>query len=63
MGSSAQSRRRRRKIIALALLPLVLALHIYLVMLGGPWRTFALVEAGFGAFLALLLRDFKPLNP
>jgi hypothetical protein len=31
----------RKKIIALVLLPLVIALHIYLVWLGGGWRIFA----------------------
>lgn len=44
------------------LIPVVLALHIYLIRLGGVWRTFALVEAAIGVFLALLLRDNKKLN-
>ncbi len=48
--------------IALLLLPLVLALHLYLVWLGGAWRIFALVEATFGIMLALLLRDIKKLD-
>jgi hypothetical protein len=52
----------RKKIIALLLLPLVIALHVYLVWLGGGWRIFALVEAGFGVFLALILRDAKKLD-
>jgi hypothetical protein len=52
----------RKKIIALVLLPLVIALHIYLVWLGGGWRIFALVEAGFGVFLALILRDVKKME-
>lgn len=52
----------RKKIIALLLLPLVIALHVYLVWLGGCWRIFALVEAGFGVFLALILRDAKKLD-
>jgi hypothetical protein len=51
-----------KKILALTLLPLVLALHVYLVWLGGGWRVFALVEAGFGIFLALILRDLKKLD-
>jgi hypothetical protein len=51
-----------KKILALILLPLVLALHVYLVWLGGGWRVFALVEAGFGIFLALILRDLKKLD-
>jgi hypothetical protein len=52
----------RKKLIALVLLPLVIALHIYLVWLGGGWRIFALVEAGFGVFLALILRDVKKME-
>jgi hypothetical protein len=51
-----------KNILALILLPLVLALHVYLVWLGGGWRVFALVEAGFGIFLALILRDLKKLD-
>jgi hypothetical protein len=31
-------------------------------VLGGPWRTFALIEAGSGIFLALLLHDIKKLG-
>ncbi len=52
----------RKKMIALLLLPLVLALHLYLVWLGGAWRIVALVEAALGIFLALLLRDIKKLG-
>ncbi len=52
----------RKKLIALILLPLVVALHVYLVWLGGGWRIFALVEAGFGIFLALILREVKKLD-
>ncbi len=52
----------RKKLIALLLLPPVIGLHFYLVWLGGPWRVFALIEAGFGIFLALLLRDVKKLE-
>ncbi len=53
---------RKKKLLALVLLPLVVALHVYLVWLGGGWRIFALVEAAFGIFLALLLRDLKKLD-
>ncbi len=53
---------QKKKLVALVLLPLVVALHIYLVWLGGGWRIFALVEAGFGIFLALVLRDVKKLD-
>ena len=52
----------RKKVAALILLPLVLALHLYLIYLGGGWRIFALVEAGLGVFLALILRDVKRLG-
>jgi hypothetical protein len=52
----------KKKIVALILLPVVIALHVYLVWLGGGWRIFALVEAGFGIFLALILRDAKKLD-
>ncbi len=52
----------RKKLIALILLPLVVALHFYLVWLGGGWRIFALVEAALGIFLALVLRDLKKLD-
>jgi hypothetical protein len=41
-------KRQSRRLLALLLLLPVLALHIYLVVLGGPWRTFALIDAGFG---------------
>jgi len=52
----------KKKIVVLVLLPLVVALHVYLVWLGDGWRIFALVEAGFGAFLALILRDANKLG-
>ncbi len=52
----------RKKMFALVLLPLVVALHFYLIWLGGGWRIFALVEAGIGIFLALALRDIKKLD-
>lgn len=44
------------------MIPLVLALHVWLISLGGVWRTFAIVEAAIGVFLALLMRDIKRLN-
>jgi hypothetical protein len=52
----------RKRIAALVLLPLILALHLYLIYLGNGWRIFALVEAGLGIFLALVLRDLKRLD-
>ncbi len=53
---------RRKRIALLVIVPLALALHAYLIWLGGPWRVFALVEAGFGIFLALIIRDAKRLG-
>ena len=53
---------RRKKIALLIIIPLALALHLWLLALGGVWRTFALVEAAIGVFLALMLRDIKKLN-
>jgi hypothetical protein len=52
----------RKKLAALILLPLILALHFYLIYLGGGWRIFAMVEAGLGIFLALILRNAKWLD-
>jgi len=52
----------RKRIAALVLLPLILALHFYLIYLGNGWRIFALVEAGLGIFLGLVLRDLKRLD-
>jgi hypothetical protein len=51
-----------RKIALLIIIPVALALHVCLISLGGPWRTFALVEAAIGVFLALLIRDIRKLN-
>ena len=53
---------RRKKVALLIILPVALGLHVWLISLGGVWRTFALVEAAIGVFLALLLRDVKKLN-
>ncbi len=53
---------RKKRIALLILIPLALALHVWLLYLGGAWRTFAIVEAAIGVFLALLLRDVKKLN-
>jgi hypothetical protein len=53
---------KNRRIALVILIPLALALHVWLIRLGGVWRTFALVEAAIGVFLALLLRDIKKLN-
>jgi hypothetical protein len=54
--------RGKRLIVLLALLPIALALHVYLVWLGGGWRVFALVELGVGAFVALAMREAKRLD-
>lgn len=56
------AQRRRKWIVLAVVLPLALVLHIYLIWLGGAWRIFALVEAGFGVFVALLLRDLKRIG-
>ena len=53
---------RRKKIALLIILPIALAVHVWLIALGGAWRIFALTEAGIGVFMALLLRDVKKLN-
>ena len=55
--------RRRRLFILSVLLPLALALHVWLVWLGGGWRIFAFVEAGVGIFVTLALRDARRLDP
>lgn len=53
---------RRRKTALLILLPVVLALHAWMIWMGGTWRIFAITEAGIGVFLALAVRDIKKLN-
>lgn len=53
---------RRKKIALLIIVPVALALHAWLIWLGGGWRIFAITEAGIGVFLALLMRDVKKLN-
>ncbi|HEU5453122.1 MAG TPA: hypothetical protein VFU76_14100 [Terriglobales bacterium] len=53
---------RRKKLLVAVLLPLVLALHAWLLWLGGAWRIFALVEAGLGIMLALVMRDLKKME-
>ena len=52
----------RRRLILFVALPLALALHVYLVWLGGGWRIFALVEAGIGIFVVLAMRDARRLD-
>ena len=53
---------RRKRIILALVIPPALALHAWMIWLGGPWRIFALVEAGIGVFLALLIRDLKRME-
>ena len=53
---------RKKRIALLVVVPLALALHAWLIALGGGWRIFALTEAGIGIFLALALRDLKKMN-
>ncbi len=53
---------RRRLALLTVIVPLALALHVYLVWLGGAWRVFALVEAGVGTFVALAMREARRLD-
>jgi hypothetical protein len=50
---------RRKRIALLIILPLALALHAWLIWLGGGWRIFALAEAGIGVFLVLACGTLK----
>ena len=54
--------RGKRLVVLAVLLPVAVALHVYLVWLGGGWRIFALVELGVGAFVALAMREAKRLD-
>jgi len=54
--------RGRRLVVVAVLLPLAVALHVYLVWLGGGWRIFAFVELGVGVFMALAMREAKRLD-
>lgn len=54
---------RGKRLVLLALvLPLAVALHVYLVWLGGGWRIFALAELGVGIFVVLAMRDARRLD-
>lgn len=52
----------KRLVIVAVLLPLAVALHVYLVWLGGGWRVFAFVELGVGAFITLAMREAKRID-
>ena len=52
----------KKRFILFVALPLALALHVYMVWLGGGWRVFALVEAGVGVFLVLAMREARRLD-
>jgi hypothetical protein len=54
--------RGKRLVVLAVILPLAIALHVYLVWLGGGWRIFALVEAGIGLFVVLAMRDARRLD-
>lgn len=54
--------RGKRLVVVAVLLPVAVALHVYLVWLGGGWRIFAFVELGVGAFMALAMREAKRLD-
>ena len=53
---------RGKRIAVACILPPAVALHAWLIWMGGPWRVFALMEAGLGVFLALLMRDLKRME-
>lgn len=53
---------RRKKVLAAMVLPPAVALHAWLLWLGGGWRIFALVEAAVGVMLALVMRDMKKME-
>lgn len=53
---------RRKRIALLVILPIALALHGWLIWMGGAWRIFAVTEAGIGVFLALAVRDIKKMK-
>lgn len=44
------------------LLPIAVALHVWLVWLGGGWRIIAFAELGVGVFIALAMREAKRLD-
>ncbi len=63
LHEEAQPRFSKRKKIALTIIvPLALGFHVWLIVLGGGWRIFAITEAAIGVFVALLLHDLKKLN-
>lgn len=63
MHEGATSRfSRKKKIALLVMVPIMLALHAWLIARGGAWRIFAITEAAIGVFLALAVRDIKKLN-
>jgi len=58
-----RARLRGKRLVAfVVLLPIGVALHVYLLWLGGGWRVFALAELGVGAFVALAMREAKRLD-
>ena len=54
--------RGRRLLVLSVLLPAAIALHVYLVWLGGGWRLFALIELAVGGFVALAMREAKRID-
>lgn len=66
-GAPARARwpaklRGKRLVIVALLLPIAVALHVYLVWLGGGWRILAFAELGVGTFVALAMREAKQLD-
>ena len=54
--------RGKRLVVLALLLPIAVALHVYLVWLGGGWRIFALAELGVGIFVTLAMREAKRID-
>ena len=52
----------RKRLVLLVGLPLAVALHAYLVWLGGGWRVFAIVELAVGLFVVLAMREARRLD-
>jgi hypothetical protein len=54
--------RGKRLVVLAVLLPIAVALHVWLVWLGGGWRIIAFAELGVGVFIALAMREAKRLD-
>ena len=54
--------RRKRLFILGVLLPIAIALHVWLIRLGGAARVLAIAELVVGAFVVLAMRESKRLG-